>query len=48
MSNFQTATRIRRDTTCYTADQLEQLEVQQQRDFDQMALRSNAGGIRTP
>jgi hypothetical protein len=46
-SNFQTATRIRRDTTCYTADQLEQLEVQQQRDFDQMALRSSMGGIRT-
>jgi hypothetical protein len=46
-SNFQTATRIRRDTTCYTADQLEQMEVQQLRDLDQMALRSSMGGIRT-
>jgi hypothetical protein len=47
-SNFQTATRIRRDTTCYTADQIEQLDAQQQRDLDQMSLRSSMGGIRTP
>jgi hypothetical protein len=47
-SNFVTASRIQRDTTCYTADQLDKLEAQQQRDLDQFTLRSSAGGIRGP
>jgi hypothetical protein len=47
-SNFITASRIHRDTTCYTADQLEKLEAQQQRELDQLSLRSSAGGIRVP
>jgi hypothetical protein len=47
-SNFVTASRIQRDTTCYTADQLDKMEAQQQRDLDQLEQRSSAGGIRTP
>ena len=47
-SNFVTASRILRDTTCYTADQLETMEARQQRELDDFALRSSAGGIRTP
>jgi hypothetical protein len=47
-SNFVTASRIQRDTTCYTADQLDKMEVRQQRELDDFALRSSAGGIRTP
>jgi len=47
-SNFVTASRIQRDTSCYTADQLEKLEAQQQRDLDQISLRSSVGGIRAP
>jgi hypothetical protein len=47
-SNFVTASRIQRDTTCYTADQLEKMEAQQQRDLDQFTLRSSVGGIRGP
>ena len=34
-SNFMTTSRIQRDTTCYTADQLDKLEAQQQRELDQ-------------
>jgi hypothetical protein len=44
-SNFVTASHIRRDTTCYTPDQLDKMEAQQQRDLDQFTLRSSAGGI---
>jgi hypothetical protein len=40
-SNFMTASRIQRDTTCYTADQLDQLEAQQQRELDQLSNRPN-------
>ena len=47
-SNFVTASRIQRDTTCYTADQLDKMEAQQQRELDQLQQRSSAGGIRTP
>jgi len=47
-SNFVTASRIQRDTTCYTADQLETMEAQMLRDLDQLELRSSAGGIREP
>lgn len=35
-SNYMTASRIQRDTTCYTADQLDKMEAQQQRELDQM------------
>ena len=34
-SNFITTSRIQRDTTCYTADQLDKMEAQQQRELDQ-------------
>ena len=44
-TNFETGSRIRRDTTCYTADQLDLMEAQMQRDLDQFSLRSAAGGI---
>jgi hypothetical protein len=47
-SNYVTASRIQRDTTCYSADELDKLEAQQQRELDQMALRGSVGGIRTP
>jgi hypothetical protein len=40
-SNFVTASRIQRDTTCYTADQLDKLEAQQQRDLDQLTNKPN-------
>jgi PBP1b-binding outer membrane lipoprotein LpoB len=35
-SNYMTTSRIQRDTTCYTADQLDKIEAQQQRELDQM------------
>lgn len=35
-SNYMTASRIQRDTTCYTADQLDKMEAQQQRELDQL------------
>ena len=35
-SNYITTSRIQRDTTCYTADQLEKMEAQQQRELDQL------------
>jgi len=35
-SNFVTTSRIQRDTTCYTADQLDKMEAQQQRELDQL------------
>jgi hypothetical protein len=38
-SNFITTSRIQRDTTCYTADQLDRLESQQQREIDQLNSR---------
>ena len=47
-SNWVTASRIRKDTTCYTADQLDQMEARQQHDLDQFELRSSVGGIHTP
>jgi len=34
-SNFITTSRIQRDTTCYTGDQLDKMEAQQQRELDQ-------------
>lgn len=47
-SNFITASRIERDTTCYTADELDRLEAQQQHDLDQFERNSMVGGIRHP
>lgn len=41
-SNFVTASRIQRDTTCFTADQLDRMEAQQQRELDQLNNRPNA------
>ena len=40
-SNYMTTSRIQRDTTCYTADQLDRMEAQQQRDLDQLNNRPN-------
>jgi hypothetical protein len=40
-SNFITTSRIQRDTTCYTADQLDKMEAQQQRELDQLNNRPN-------
>jgi hypothetical protein len=45
-SNFVTASRIEHDTTCYTADQLEQMEAQTTRDMDRLSHSSAMGGIR--
>jgi len=36
-SNFVTTSHIQRDTTCYTADQLDRMEAQQQRELDQLS-----------
>jgi hypothetical protein len=47
-SNFETASRIRRDTTCYTAEELDKLEAMLRHDMEQFQLRSSVGGIRTP
>jgi hypothetical protein len=38
-SNYMTTSRIQRDTTCYTADQLDRMEAQQQRELDQLNTR---------
>ena len=40
-SNFLTASRIQQDTTCFTADQLDKMEAQQQRELDQLSNRPN-------
>ena len=40
-SNYMTTSRIQRDTTCYTADQLDRMEAQQQRELDQLGNRPN-------
>ena len=40
-SNYVTTSRIQRDTTCYTADQLDKMEAQQQRELDQLSNRPN-------
>jgi heat shock protein HslJ len=41
-SNFVTTSRIQRDTTCYTADQLDRMEAQQQRELDRMNSQPSA------
>jgi hypothetical protein len=40
-SNFVTASRIQRDTTCFTADQLDKMEAQQQHELDQLNNKPN-------
>jgi hypothetical protein len=48
-SSVQTATRIERAPICYTADQLEQLQAQAQRDLDQLNNRpNNIKGLSSP
>jgi hypothetical protein len=47
-SNWQTGSHIQQDTTCYTADQLDKMEAQQQRDLDRLERSSAVGGIRSP
>ena len=42
-SNFITTSRIQRDTTCYTADQLDHMQAQMQRDLDRMTLTPSQG-----
>jgi hypothetical protein len=44
-SNYVTASRIERDTSCYTADQLDKMEAQLQRDMDQLERTNSVGGI---
>jgi PBP1b-binding outer membrane lipoprotein LpoB len=41
-SNFITTSRIQRDTTCYTADQLDKMEAQQQHELDQLNSQPRA------
>jgi hypothetical protein len=40
-SNYMTTSRIQRDTTCYTADQLDKMEEQQQRELDRLNSTPN-------
>src|SRR5271156_3617005 len=47
-SNWQTGSHIQQDTTCYTADQLDKLEAQQQHDLDRLERSSAIGGVRSP
>jgi len=47
-SNWQTGSHIQQDTTCYTADQLDKLEAQQQHDLDRLERNSAVGGVRSP
>ena len=42
-SNFVTASHIQRDTTCYTADQLDKMEAQQQHELDQLNNQPTKG-----
>jgi hypothetical protein len=46
-SNFVTASRIKRDTTCFNADQLDKMEAQQQRELDQFE-NGRPNSIRVP
>jgi hypothetical protein len=41
-SNFVTASRIERDTTCYTAEQVEQMEQRMTHELDQFSQRPSA------
>jgi hypothetical protein len=44
-SNYQTASRIALDTTCYTADQLDMLQQQNDRDLDYLSKASAVRGM---
>ena len=46
-SNFVTTSHIQRDTTCYTADQLDRMELQQQHELDQLENMPSRG-TKTP
>jgi hypothetical protein len=41
-SNYVTASHIQRDTTCYTADQVQRMEEQTTRELDQQNMRPGA------
>jgi hypothetical protein len=47
-SDYETGSHIQRDMTCYTADQLDRLQAQTQRDWDQITLRNSAAGAGKP
>jgi hypothetical protein len=49
-SDYETGSHIQRDTTCFTAEQLDKLQQRTQRDWDQLTSRGalGAGGIRSP
>jgi hypothetical protein len=49
-SDYETGSHIQRDTTCFTAEQLDKLQARTQRDWDQLTSRGalGAGGIRGP
>jgi hypothetical protein len=47
-TNYITASRIQRDTTCYTADELDKLEARQQRELDQLELHSAVHAMLPP
>ena len=49
-SDYETGSHIQRDTTCFTAEQLDKLQERTQRDWDQLTSRGalGAGGIRGP
>jgi hypothetical protein len=47
-SNFQTASRIQRDTTCYTADQLDRMQAQQTQELDQLSNRHPSATVFGP
>ena len=41
-SNLMTGSHIQRDATCYTADQVDHMQAQMERDLDRMNLRPSA------
>jgi len=47
-SDYETGSHIQRDMTCYTAAQLDRLQAQTQRDWDQITLRNTAAGAGKP
>jgi hypothetical protein len=43
-SDYATGSHIKGDMTCYTAGQLDRMQAQTQRDWDQITLRNTAAG----
>ena len=43
-SDYATGSHIKGDMICYTAEQLDRMQAQTQRDWDQMMLKNAAGG----